>query len=380
MDSIYLDHAATTPLHPDVNKVMFDHAASMYGNPSSVHAFGRESRKAIDQARNTIATSIQAHETEITFTSGGTEAINSALIGVALANKANGNHLITTNQEHQATLNTMRYLETIGFDVTYIPTDLSGRIAVGDVERSMTEQTILLSMLMVNNETGVKLPVEELGQLCKEKEIPFHVDAVQAFGPLPINVDDLAIDLMTISAHKINGPKGIGALYTRKGTRIQPIQFGGEQERKARPGTENIVGIIGFGRAVQELIEQRDVMQRSYQDYNEMFFQTLADEGVQIAVNGDRTQAVPGIVNISFPGTHVESFLMNLDIEGIAASSGSACTAGTVEGSHVLEAMFGADSERVTNSIRFSFGMNNEREQIKEAAKRIAAIVKRIKQ
>lgn len=380
MQSIYLDHAATTPIHPSVNEAMYEHAKKIYGNPSSVHAFGREARKYVDQARKTIATSLHAHETEIMFTSGGTEAINSAIIGVALANKDKGNHLITTNQEHQATLNTMHYLESIGFEVTYVQTTSSGRISVDDVRMAMTDHTIFVSIMMVNNETGVIQPIEEIGSLCTQQQVIFHTDAVQAFGPLALNVQTLAVDLLTISAHKINGPKGIGALYIRKGTHIQPIQFGGEQERKGRPGTENIVGMIGFEQAVRELVEHRGNNQDQLRKCKQAFMQHLDDQGVPYEINGDQTKCIPGIVNISFARIHVEALLMNLDIEGIAASSGSACTAGTVEPSHVLEAMYGTESERVTNSIRFSFGSNNSPEQMEEAAKRIAAIVRRIKQ
>ncbi len=380
MQSIYLDHAATTPIHPSVNDVMYEHAKKVYGNPSSVHAFGREARKYVDQARKTIATSLRAHETELMFTSGGTEASNSAIIGVALANKEKGNHLITTDQEHQATLNTMRYLETIGFDVTYISTTSSGRISPSDVQAAITEQTILISIMMVNNETGVIQPIEEIGSVCSEQSVIFHTDAVQAFGPLSIDVQAMSVDLLTISAHKINGPKGIGALYIRKGTPIQPIQFGGEQERKGRPGTENTLGMVGFEQAVRELNNDRQKQQDHVQQCRQSFLQSLDEQGVSYEINGDQTMCIPGIVNISFPHINIESFLMNLDIERIAASSGSACTAGTVEPSHVLEAMYGKDSERITNSIRFSFGTNNTPEQMEEAAKRIATIVQRIKQ
>lgn len=380
VEYIYIDHAATTPIDPTVNETMYEHAKTIYGNPSSVHTFGRESRKYIDQARETIARSIHARDTEITFTSSGTEAINSALIGIALANKSKGNHLITSDQEHQATINTMRYLEGIGFEVTYVRTNETGQIEIEDIKKSIRDQTILVSIMMVNNETGVIQPIEEIGSICTDEAIYFHADAVQAFGPIELNVEDLSVDLLSISAHKINGPKGIGALYIRDGTNIQPIQFGGEQERKKRPGTENLHGIIGFKQAVVECNQSRKENQYMYKQCKEALLDALDANHVSYKLNGDQSACINGIVNISFPGTHVESMLMNLDIERIAASSGSACTAGTVEPSHVLQAMYGDDSERITNSIRFSFGKGNGPDQMKEAAKRIAAIIQRIKE
>ncbi len=378
MDSIYIDHAATTPLATRVNEVMYEYGKTIYGNPSSVHAFGREARKYIDEARMTVAHSLGGQESEVIFTSGGTEAINSALMGVALAHKKDGKHLITSNQEHQATLHTMRYLETNGFKVTYIETDETGCINIEQIKRAITDETILVSIMMVNNETGVIQPIEEIGAICAEKEIYFHTDAVQAFGPLDINVDQLQVDLLTISAHKVNGPKGVGALYVREGTHMQSLQFGGEQERKRRAGTENVIGIVGFAEAVKDIQQNRVNDQNNIQACAEAFLHALTKQDVNYTINGDRSKSVPGIINLSFPGTHVESMLMNLDIERIAASSGSACTAGTVEPSHVLQAMFGESSEEITNSIRFSFGKENTPEEMEEAAKRIAAIVQRI--
>lgn len=378
MNVIYVDHAATTPLAPRVNEVMYEHAAKVYGNPSSVHAFGREARKYMDHARQTVATSIGAQETEIVFTSGGTEAINSALIGVALANKEQGAHIITSNQEHQATLNTMHYLETKGFTVSYIETDETGRIDIESIEREMKDETILVSIMMVNNETGVIQPIEDIGTLCSNKNICFHTDAVQAFGPIPIDVKNVAVDLLTISAHKVNGPKGIGALYVREGTHIESIQFGGDQERKRRPGTENMIGIIGFEQAVKDLIAERAETQVNNEACKQALLHELHVQEVDYKINGSSSHKVDGIINISFPHTHIESMLMNLDIEHIAASSGSACTAGTVEPSHVLKAMYGKDSSEITNSIRFSFGKENTEEEMREVAKRIATIIRRI--
>jgi len=378
MRSIYLDHAATTPLDPQVNKVMYEHAEKIYGNPSSVHGFGREARKHIDEARKILARSIQARDTEIVFTSSGTEAINYALQGIAQSQANKGKHVITSNQKHQATLHTMEYLESIGYDVSYVQTDETGRMNPKDVEKYITDETILVSIMMVNNETGVIQPIQEIGSICADENIYFHTDAVQAFGPLDIDVDTLKVDLLTISAHKVNGPKGVGALFIKEGTTIDSILFGGDQERKRRAGTENVIGIVGFGQAVKQLEKNREEAQHHYATCKETFLTALRKENVSFHINGDAAEQIDGTVNVSFPGTQTESMLMNMDLEGIAASSGSACTAGTVEDSHVLTAMYGSESDRVKNSIRFSFGRGNTPEEMKEAASRMAAIIERI--
>lgn len=378
MRSIYLDHAATTPIDPQVNKVMYEQAEKNFGNPSSVHVFGREARKQIDEARKIIATSIHARDNEIVFTSSGTEAINYAIRGIALRNANKGKHIITSNQEHQATLHTMEYLESIGYKVSYVETDETGRIKPADVKRYITDETTLVSIMMVNNETGIIQPIQEIGSICADKDICFHTDAVQAFGPLQIDVHALQVDLLTISAHKVNGPKGVGSLFIKDGTMMDSILYGGDQERKRRAGTENVIGILGFSQAVKELEEHREKTQHTYAACKEAFLTALREEDVPFAVNGDVNDQIYGTVNVSFPGTQTEMMLMNLDIEGIAASSGSACTAGTVEDSHVLTAMYGSESDRVKNSIRFSFGRGNTVEEMQEAANRIAAIIQRI--
>lgn len=378
MEKIYLDHAATTPIHSDVLEVMYEASKNVFGNPSSIHAFGREARRLLDEARRTIARSIHADEKEIMFTSGGTESDNLALIGTALANEHKGKHIITTNQEHHATLHAAEYLEEIGFKVTYLPTYEDGKISVKDLEAALTDETILVSVMYVNNETGVIQPIAEIGTLLKDHQAYFHTDAVQALGHFSINVKELGIDLLTMTAHKINGPKGIGALYIAEDVLIKPLLYGGEQERKRRPGTESVIQIIGFQKAVELAMIEQEKRHQQYSAYKQQFLTELEQQGIEFMVNGDPHEQIPSIVNVSFPGTQVEVLLTNFDLEGVAASSGSACTAGSVEPSHVLTAMYGED-ERTVNSVRFSFGLANTNENVVEAARRIAKVIKRLK-
>lgn len=378
MEPIYLDHAATTPMHPDVIKEISHTMETTYGNPSSVHYFGRKARKYLDEARHVASSSIGANEKEIIFTSGGTEADNMALLGTALANKEKGNHIITTEIEHHATLHAIQYLEQQGFEVTYLPVNEMGQVMVEAVEKALTDETILVSIMMVNNETGAIQPIEQIGRVLQAHQAYFHTDAVQAYGLLPINVGQLGVDLLTTSAHKINGPKGIGFLYVKQGVHFEALQHGGEQERKRRPGTENIPAIVGFQKAIELAGRERVERTKAYKYYKQLFLECLQEAGIEFSVNSSQ-EVIPAIVNISFPGTNVEALLMNFDLDGIAASSGSACTAGSVEASHVLSAMFGKGNERTLNSIRFSFGIANNEQQIKTAANRIAKIVNRLR-
>ncbi|SFA69415.1 cysteine desulfurase [Lentibacillus halodurans] len=378
MERIYLDHAATTPMDPRVVEAMNPIMTNVFGNPSSVHAFGRKARQYLDGARRTMAKSIQADEKEIVFTSGGTEADNLAMIGTAFANRDKGNHIITTVQEHHAALHTAEYLEQQGFDVTYLSVDETGSVNVDELKEALTEETILVSVMYVNNETGVIQPIESIGHVLKDHQAYFHTDAVQAFGLMDIDVKKAGIDLLTASSHKINGPKGIAFLYGASHIKMNALQFGGEQERKRRPGTENVAGVVGFQAAVELAMELKAEKKQMYENFKEQFMKRLSHNGVTYDVNGVLDHTVASIVNISFPGTNVESLLTNFDLEGIAASSGSACTAGSVEPSHVLAAMYGENDERTTNSIRFSFGSFNTEENVMEAANRVAKIVKRL--
>ena len=378
MNAIYMDHAATTVLHPEVLKVMNTVYHEEFGNPSSIHSFGRSARKVVDEARQTIANCIGANEKEIIFTSGGTEADNFALIGTALANQDKGKHIITTKQEHHAVLHSAQYLESIGFDVTYLPVYENGRISIEDLANTLTPETILVSIMSVNNETGIVQPIRAIGELLKTHRAYFHTDAVQAFHLIKTDVKKIGIDLLTASSHKINGPKGIGFLYVADAVKINALQYGGEQERKRRAGTENVAGIVGFQKAVELSMDMMEQRNTTYKQYKELFLDTLMRHHVHYMVNGDQKEAIPSIVNISFLGTNVETLLTNLDLNGIAASSGSACTAGSIEPSHVLTAMYGNGNERTTNSIRFSFGMGQSVENIQDAAERVAKIVNRL--
>lgn len=378
MEEIYLDHAATTPIHEKVLTTMYQIMNDTFGNPSSIHSFGRKARSYLDQARRVMAESINANEKEIIFTSGGTEADNLALIGTAMANKDKGKHIITSAQEHHATLYAAKYLEKQGFKVTYLPVYPNGQISVDDLKKSLTNDTILVSIMTVNNETGIIQPIEEIGDLLKEHQAYFHTDAVQAFGQLAIDVKKLNIDLLSVSAHKINGPKGIGFLYAAEDVLINALQYGGEQERKRRPGTENVAGVVGMQAAVEIATASRHERIEENQRLKAVFLQTLREHDVNFMINGDEELAVSSIVNISFPGINVESMLTNLDLSGVAASSGSACTAGSVEPSHVLVAMYGEGNERTTNSIRFSFGLGLTPEMMVEAANRVSNIIKRL--
>lgn len=378
MQPIYLDHAATTPIADEVVQAMLPIYQDVVGNASSVHSFGRKARQHLDGARRVLAQSIHAKEKEIIFTSGGTEADNLALIGTAKANMHRGRHIITTVQEHHATLHTAEELEKQGFTVSYLPVDETGRVNIEDLEQTLTNETILVSIMFVNNETGVVQPIEEIGKLLQSHQAYFHTDAVQAYGLLDIDVDEMGIDLLTTSAHKINGPKGIGFLYAREGLAITSLSYGGEQERKRRAGTENIPGVVGFQKAVELSMQNKNKRLKLYQSYKQILLQTLIENNISFSINGDKDHTIPSIINISFDGVNVEAMLTNFDLDGVAASSGSACTAGSVEPSHVLAAMYGEGNPITTNSIRFSFGSMNSAENIQDASNRIVNVVNRL--
>jgi len=372
-----MDHAATTPMHPSVieqiTRTMTDH----FGNPSSIHSYGRDARKLVDEARIGIAQSIGAQETEIIFTSGGTEADNYAIFGIAEANREKGKHIITTVIEHHAVLRACQQLEKKGFDVTYLPVDETGVISLEDFKQSLRDDTILVTIMYGNNEVGAIQPIAQIGELLDEHQAIFHTDAVQAYGIENIIVTELKVDLLSVSAHKLNGPKGMGFLYARSGVKFSPRLFGGEQERKRRAGTENVPAVTGFLEAVKIAQAKKEVRREKYYQLKEMLITTLKTKQIEFEINGNLETSLPHVLNLSFPGTQVEAMLVNLDLAGIAVSSGSACTAGTIEPSHVLVAMFGEKSDKLKNSIRFSFGYTNTVEQIKKTGEEIAKIVQR---
>ncbi len=379
MERVYLDHAATSPMHPKVIDKMLRVMNETFGNPSSIHSFGREARHYLDVARAALANSIGARENEIIFTSGGTEADNMALFGVAENYQNLGRHIITTQIEHHAVLHACQKLEKMGFEVTYLPVDETGRISIAELKSALRDDTILVSVMYGNNEVGTLQPITEIGQLLKEHQAKFHTDAVQAYGIESIDVNESGIDLLSVSAHKINGPKGIGFLYVRSDVKITPRLFGGEQERKRRAGTENVASIAGFHEAVVTAAGDREAKREKFLGFKKLLIETLQQKEIDFAVNGLLEQSLPHVLNLSFPGTNVEAMLVNLDLAGIAVSSGSACTAGSIEPSHVLVAMFGKNSERLTNSIRFSFGYNNTTEEIIKAAEETAKVVSRLR-
>ncbi len=378
MKNVYLDHAATSPMHPRVIDRMMAVMKDEYGNPSSIHSYGRASRHVLDESRAMMARSIGALSNEIIFTSGGTESDNTALIGIARAYQHQGKHIITTEIEHHAVLHTCQFLEKSGFEVTYLPVNEEGLVSVEELRLALRDDTILVSIMFGNNEVGTIQPIQQIGELLQNHPAFFHTDAVQAYGLVKIDVNELHVDLLSVSAHKINGPKGIGFLYIRDGIKHQPHLYGGEQERKRRAGTESVPAIAGFAEAVT--IAQSTIVEKNelYVSYKKVILDIFNDAGVDYIVNGSSESSLPHVLNISFPGTNVESMLVNLDLAGIAVSSGSACTAGSIDPSHVLVSMFDKDSERTKNSIRFSFGLNNSEQDVRQAAHETVKIINRL--
>lgn len=378
MKEIYLDHAATSPMHPAVIEKMAETMGAVFGNPSSIHGIGRYARKYLDEARTVIAKSIGAKDREIIFTSGGSEADNLAITGTAHARRAEGRHIITTQIEHHAVLHTCQQLEREGFEVTYLPVNEKGMISLDDLKKALRDDTILVTVMFGNNEVGTLQPIKEIGALLKDHQASFHTDAVQAFGIQKIDVNEVQVDLLSVSSHKLNGPKGLGFLYQRDNAKIQPIIFGGEQERKRRAGTENVPAVVGLAEATKIAQDSFEEKQQLFKQFRKTFLDKLDQAGITYHVNGDEVDYLPHVLNISFKGMDVESFLVNLDIAGIAASSGSACTAGSIDPSHVLVAMYGKDAEELRNSIRFSFGYGLTLEDIETAADKTIEIVKRL--
>ncbi|MFF2094055.1 cysteine desulfurase family protein [Paenibacillus sp. NPDC058174] len=381
MKSYYFDHAATTPMHPEVAQAMLAIMQGAGGNPSSMHAFGREAKLLVSRARDTIAAALGCKPAELVFTSGGTESDNAAIIGAAMAMRKNGKtHIITSTAEHHAVLHTCEFLSREGFSVTYLPVDGTGKVSPEDVAAAITPESGLITIMHGNNEVGTLNPIEEIGAVAKAQGVLFHVDAVQAFGLLDYRLQQLPVDLMSFSAHKINGPQGVGALYIANGTPFEPIAHGGSQERKRRPGTENVAGIAGFAKAVDICVNNRAEKQLLMDKLRKEWIERLkaAMPEVEIIVNGDAQNSLPNIVNLSFIGIDTETMLMSLDLAGIAASSGSACTSGALERSHVLRAM-GLPEERLNSAVRFSFGLGNTVEEMEDAAKIVGTISARVR-
>jgi len=379
MRRIYLDHAATTPIRPEVTKAMVPYFAKEFGNPSTLYSYGREAKGALEEAREKVARLIGVKRPEeIVFTSGGTEADNFALCGIAWANQEKGNHVITTSVEHHAVINVCKFLEKRGFKVTYLPVDKYGLVDPLEVKRAITDKTILVSVMQANNEIGTIEPVEEIGEIVKEKGVYFHIDAVQTVGHIPVDVDKLKVDLLAISAHKLYGPKGVGALYIRRGTKIVPFLYGGEQENKRRASTENVPGIVGFGEACS--LAQKDMAEEEERlaHLRDKLIEGILNRIKNSRLNGHPKKRLPGNVNVSLEGVEGESMLLSLDLEGICASSGSACTSSILEPSHVLTAI-GISPEVAHSSLRFTLGRENNDQEISYVLKVLPEIVERLR-
>jgi len=378
MNRIYLDNAATTPLRKEVLDVMMPYLNSRFGNPSSLYSYGQEAKKAIEEARDKVAAAICANADEIFFTSGGTESDNWALKGAAYALKEKGNHIITSSVEHHAILHTCQYLESQGFEITYLPVDEYGLVDPNELKKAIKDSTIIVSIMYANNEIGTIEPIQELASVSHEKGVLFHTDAVQAVGNVPIDVKKLDVDMLSMSAHKIYGPKGVGALYIRKGLRIDTLLQGGAQERNRRAGTENVAGIVGFGTAIELITQNIDEHIKKLT----MFRDKLIDGILKIPytrLNGHPTKRLPGNVNVSFEFVDGESLILSLDMEGICVSSGSACTAGSIDPSHVLLAI-GLPEEIARGSLRITIGEENTEEEIDTVINTLPKIVDRLRQ
>ena len=363
MKRIYLDNAATTSVSNEVITEMLPVFNETFGNPNSLHSFGRDALNLVDKARDRIAEGINADRGEIYFTSGGTEANNWAIIGLALANKAKGNHIITSQIEHHSVLESCKKLEKMGFEVTYLPVDETGLVNIAELIHCMNQKTILVSVMAANNEIGTIQNLKTISKLAHEKDILFHTDAVQALGGFKIDVKDLDIDAMSISGHKIHAPKGVGALYLRKGVKIDNLIVGGSQEKGKRGGTLNLTSIVGFGKAVEITVRDYVINNKKLKALRDYFVSRVKEEIQLIRVNGHNSQKLPGLASISFNLIEGESLMLLLDMAGIAVSTGSACSSGTLESSHVLKAI-GLPPEEAQGTIRFSFGTYNTKEEI----------------
>jgi len=381
----YLDNSATTAMAAEVIEAMLPYFADEMGNAQSVHSVGQRAKAAVEKARRQVALLIDASPAEIVFLSGGTEADNLALRGIAEANGSQGRHIITTKIEHPAVLATCGALEAAGYRVTYLPVSRAGFVGIDDLRDAISDDTILISVMLANNETGTIQPLEEIAGVVAEARsrgldhLHFHTDAVQAVGKIPVNVNRLGVDLMSLSGHKFHGPKGIGALYVRKGTHVAKLLYGGHHERDRRAGTENVPGIVGLGRAAElarTLMDGRNNHMRELRDHLE---QEVTSRFPGIRVNGDTQQRLPNISNMSFDGIDGESLLIALDLKGIAVSTGSACASGSLEPSHVLQAL-GLSRERVRGSLRFSLGAFNTREEIDYAVSVVTETVARLRE
>lgn len=376
-DVIYLDHSATTPIAPEVLEAMLPWLREGYGNPSSIYRLAQEARGAVESAREEVANLLGAHPSEIYFTSGGTEANNWAIKGMAIASKGEGNHIITSKIEHHSVLKVCQYLEKLGFRVAWVDVDRYGVVDTNQIAKSITKETILITIMYANNEVGTIQPVEEIARLAKERGVPFHTDAVQVVGKIPVDVAKLGVNLLSLSGHKFYGPKGVGALYIKRGTKLHPFHHGGDHERGMRAGTENVPGIVGLGRASG--IARKGIKdEKRIKQLRDRLWQGLSSRIGDLLLNGHSQRRLAGTLNICVKYVEGESMLLNLDMEGIAASSGSACTSGSLEPSHVLMAM-GIPPEVAHSSLRFSLGRETTEEEIDKVIEVLPPIVEKLR-
>lgn len=364
MSLLYFDHAATTPVKDEVLQEMLPYFTNNFGNPSSIYSIGRRSKKAVENARTKVAKAIGCQEKEIYFTSCGSESDNLAVKGVAFANKNKGNHIITSKIEHPAILNTCKNLEENGFEVTYLNVDENGFIDLQELKNSIKPETILISIMFANNEIGTIQPIKEISKIAKDSEIIFHTDCVQAVGNVKIDVNEFGIDLLSMSAHKFYGPKGIGALYVRNGIEFTRIQDGGHQEKNKRAGTENVAGIVGLGKAIEIADNNLENYNSKLLKLRNYFIREITSKYDNVKINGDLKQRLPGNINISFPGIDAEELLLKLDNQGICTSAGSACSSGSTQPSHVLTAI-GLSEEYARGSLRITLGEENTIDDVK---------------
>ena len=378
MNRIYMDNAATTRVTQPVLEAMMPCLTTVYGNPSSVHAFGRDARRLLDEARAKVAAALNAKPNEIYFTGCGTESDNWAVRGSAYALKAKGNHIITSAIEHHAILHTCQQLEREGFKVTYLPVDEYGQVSAADVEKAITPETTLISIMTANNEIGTIQPIAEIGAIARAHGVRFHTDAVQAVGAIPVDVKAMNVDLLSLSGHKLHAPKGVGALYIRSGVRLERLMNGGAQERTQRPGTENMPSIVGLGRAIELATAHLDEKAAYVSALRDRLINGILETIPDTRLNGHPTNRLPGNCNVSIRYIEGESMLLNLDIKGIAASSGSACTSGSLDPSHVLLAI-GLAHEVAHGSLRFSLNEDNTEEEVDYVIKSLDEVVKRLR-
>ena len=379
MENVYLDNAATTKLDEEVLQEMIPYLKENYGNASSIYKLGRESRKAVEDAREKIAKVLNCKPDEIYFTAGGSESDNTAIKGIARANKKKGNHIITSKIEHPAVLETCKQLEKEGFEISYISVDETGIINLEELKEAIKSTTILITIMYANNEIGTIQPIEEIGKLAKENNIYFHTDAVQAVGSIKIDVQKLNIDSLSLSGHKFYGPKGIGALYVKKGVKFEKFISGGHQERNKRAGTENVAGIVGIGKAIELTYNNLDKHNKKIKELRDYYVEQVKEKIPYIKINGDMEKRLPGNSNISFRFIEGEGLLLNLDLKGICASSGSACTSGSLDPSHVLLAI-GLPHEIAHGSLRITIGKYNTKEEVDYLVKNLVEIVNRLRE